>query len=166
MSIAGSLLPEFDVEMAGVRRVLERVPEAHVAWKPHARSLSMGELALHLANIPTWVPITLKQSEFDLGPGSEAPAPRGFTARAEMLEEFDRNVAAARDAIAGSSDDEMIKPWSLKKGGETVLTMSRLAVLRSFVMNHAIHHRGQLTVYLRMKDVPLPAIYGRSADEE
>jgi len=166
MSIAGSLLPEFDIEMAGVRRVLERVPEAHVAWKPHTRSMTMGGLALHLTNIPTWVPITLKQSEFDLGPGNEAAAVRQFTTRADMLEEFDRNVVAARDAIRGTSDDEMVKPWSLKKGGETVLTMPRLAVLRSFVMNHAIHHRGQLTVYLRMKDVPLPAIYGRSADEE
>jgi uncharacterized damage-inducible protein DinB len=165
MSIAQSILPEFDHEMANTRKVLERVPEARAAWKPHAKSWTLGELALHLANLPTWTVITLHQSELDLGPGSGAPAKREFISRAAMLEAFDRNVAEARAAIASAGDAQMLETWTLKKDGKVALALPKVAVLRSFVMNHQIHHRGQLTVYLRSNDVPLPSLYGPSADE-
>jgi uncharacterized damage-inducible protein DinB len=165
MSIAQNILPEFDHEMANTRKVLERVPEAHADWKPHAKSYSLGELALHLANLPTWAAITLQESGIDLGSGDHSPPRREFVTRAALLEAFDRNVAEARAAIAATTDAQMMEPWTLRMGGNEVFTLPKAAVLRSFVMNHPIHHRGQLTVYLRMKDVPLPAIYGPSADE-
>jgi len=165
MTIAESMLPEFDREMTNTRKVLERVPEAHHAWKPHEKSYTMGELALHLANIPTWTAITLKQSELDVGASGGKPARREFTTRQALLETFDANVTAAREAIVSTPDEEMMKPWTLKDGGRVVFTMPKAAVLRSWIFNHPIHHRGQLTVYLRMKDVPLPNIYGPTADE-
>jgi len=165
MSIAQSLLPEFDHETANTRKVLERVPEAHVAWKPHAKSYSLGDLALHLASLPTWTAITLQQPELDLDASGSAPPKRVWESRSALLKTFDANVAAARAVLAATPDADMMKPWTMKKGGKAVFTMPRVAVLRAFVMNHAVHHRGQLTVYLRLKDVPLPAIFGPSADE-
>jgi uncharacterized damage-inducible protein DinB len=167
MSIAQSILPEFDHETANTRKVLERVPEAYVAWKPHAKSYSLGDLALHLANLPVWAGITLKQSEFDVDPPGGGPGrpTRVWESGTALLKTFDENVAAARGAIAETSDEEMMRPWTLKKAGKAQFTQPKIVVLRSFVMNHSIHHRGQLTVYLRLKDVPLPFIYGPTADE-
>jgi uncharacterized damage-inducible protein DinB len=166
MSIAQSILPEFDHEMANTRKVLERVPEDRVSWKPHERSTSLGDLAVHLANLPVWTGIALKRAEVDVKVPESMPARRTFTTRAAMLESFDRNVADARKAIEAAGDAVMMEPWTLKNGGEVVLSLPKAAVLRSFVMNHSVHHRGQMTVYLRMNDVPLPAIYGNSADEQ
>ena len=165
MSIAQTILPEFDHETANTRKILERVPEEHVAWKPHAKSYSLGDLALHLANLPVWVPITLKQSELDIDPSGGGPPKRVWESRAALLKTFDENVAAARGVIAETSDAEMMKPWTFKKAGKVQFTQPKVAVLRSFVMSHSIHHRGQLTVYLRLKDVPLPFLYGPTADE-
>jgi uncharacterized damage-inducible protein DinB len=166
MGIAQTLLPEFEHEAANTRKVLDRVPDAHASWKPHPKSWSLGELALHLANLPTWTAITLQQSELDVDPpGGKGFPKRVWESRAALLKTFDENVAAARAVIAATSDADMMKPWTLKKRGDVVFTLPRAAVMRSFVMSHSIHHRGQLTVYLRLKDVPLPFLYGPTADE-
>jgi uncharacterized damage-inducible protein DinB len=166
MAISDSLLPEFDQEMNGTRRTLERVPDDKFAWKPHAKSTAMGGLATHLSNLPTWVIYTLKQDSLDLAPGGE-PLPQMDVAksREDLLKTFDENIKQARAAIAAASDEELFKPWSLLQNGKTILTLPKVAVLRSFVMNHNIHHRAQLGVYLRLNDIPVPSIYGPSADE-
>jgi uncharacterized damage-inducible protein DinB len=167
MTIAQFLVGEFDHEAGNTRRVLERVPEEHVTWKPHPKSYSLGDLALHVTNLPFWVGMTMHQTEFDLDPpGGAPPRPkRMWESRAALLKAHDDNVAAAHAAIAGASDADMMVMWSLKKRGVATFTMPRAAVLRGFVFNHIVHHRGQLTVYLRLKDVPLPNLYGPSADE-
>ena len=162
MPIADSLLPEFDHEMTVTRKMLERVPDAHLAWKPHQKSMSLGQLAQHVATIPRWGDVTMSRTEFDLG---SEPPPAPMASRAEMLAAFDRHVAAARAALLGKGDGEMSAPWTLKRSGTTIFSMPRTAVWRSFVMSHIIHHRAQLGVYLRMHDVPLPSVYGPSADE-
>ena len=166
MGLSQSLLPEFDNEMAGTRKTLERVPYEKFDWKPHEKSTAMGGLATHLSNIPTWAGYTIDQDSLDLAPGGK-PLPRAELpkSQAELLSTFDANAAKARAAIAGASDEELFKPWSLMSNGNTILTMPKIAVLRSFVMNHLIHHRAQLGVYLRLNDIPVPSIYGPSADE-
>ncbi len=167
MAIIDALLPEFDNEMATTRRALERVPSGNLAWKPHEKSMSMGGLATHIANIPSWTVMTIGQDNFDLNPsGAEPYHEKEVTSTQEALEKFDRNVAAARAAISGASDEHLFKNWSLLSGGNTLLTMPRIAVLRGFVMSHNIHHRGQLSVYLRLNNIPVPSIYGPSADED
>jgi uncharacterized damage-inducible protein DinB len=166
MSISASLLPEFDHEMANTRKALERIPDDKFDWKPHEKSWAMGGLATHLANLPIWTVLTINRDSLDLAPpGSESYKVEEKRSRREILEDFDKNVAAARAAIAGASDEEMLKPWTLLKAGVTLMTLPKIAMLRSFVMNHIIHHRGQFTVYLRLNDVPVPSIYGPSADE-
>lgn len=163
--IATSLLPEFDLEMANTRKVLERVPEADFAWKPHAKSFSMGELAGHVASIPGWMTSTLVDDAFDVSPGGvPASFPKAASAK-EAVAMFDEGVPAARAALEAASDAAFLESWSLLASGEPLFTMPRVAVVRSFVMNHLIHHRAQLCVYLRLKDVPVPALYGPSADE-
>jgi uncharacterized damage-inducible protein DinB len=163
--IAQTLLPEFDHEIATTRALLERVPEAHAAWKPHARSMSLGDLAVHISMLPRLGAVTMAQDEFDLnppgGPGYQTPP---FASTAALLEAFDENVRTGREAIAGASDAQMTATWTLKNAGATIFSLPRVAVFRSMVMNHLIHHRGQLSVYLRLRDVPLPSIYGPSAD--
>lgn len=166
MSISASLLPEFDQEMANTRNALGRIPDDKFDWKPHEKSWAMGGLATHLANLPIWTVYTINQDSLDLAPpGGGSFRVEEKNSRQEILEDFDKNVAAARAAIVGASDEEMLKPWTLLKGGVTLMTLPKIAVLRSFVMNHIIHHRGQFTVYLRLNDVPVPSIYGPSADE-
>jgi uncharacterized damage-inducible protein DinB len=162
MSISQSLLPEFDYEMATSRKVIERVPEDRYSWKPHERSMTMGRLASHIAEMPSWGVMGLKQDSFDLATSSGA-----FSAASqkELLDTFDKNVAGAREAISSTDDATYFTNWSLKKGSDTLMTMPKIAVVRSFVMNHIIHHRGQLSVYLRENNVPVPSIYGPSADE-
>ena len=164
--IATSLLPEFDLEMANTRKVLERVPEADFAWKPHAKSFSMGELAGHVASIPGWMTSTLVDDAFDVSPGGvPATFPKAATAK-EALTMFDEGFAGARAALSAASDAAFLKSWALLANGEPLFTMPRVAVVRSFVMNHLIHHRAQLCVYLRLNDIPVPALYGPSADEQ
>lgn len=166
MSIAQMLLPEFDQESATTRKVLERCPEDKYGWKPHEKSFSMAALATHVANIPSWMVLTMNQDSFDVNPPGSPPYREDPVAsRAELLEKFDSNTTAARAALEGVSDDQMMKPWSLLSGGKIMFTMPRSAVLRGMIMNHAIHHRAQLSVYLRLNDVPVPAMYGPSADE-
>jgi uncharacterized damage-inducible protein DinB len=163
MPLVDALLPEFDHEMTTTRKALERVPEDKFDWKPHARSFSLGALATHLANLPTWGTETLTKSEIDL-PAVQQPV-GALPSKPELMAAFDRNVAAARAAMTGKTDAELLAIWSLKRGGKTLFSMPKTAVLRSFVLSHIIHHRAQLGVYLRLLDVPVPATYGPTADE-
>lgn len=163
MALIDALLPEFDHEMATTRTVLERVPEEQLDWTPHAKSFSLGVLAAHVATLPTWAAGTMNRTEIELDPNQ--PPPAALPSRRDLLAAFDGNVANARAALAGRTDAELMAMWSLRRGGRTLFTMPRATVLRSFVLNHLVHHRGQLTVYLRLLDVPVPSIYGPSADE-
>ena len=162
MAIADALLPEFDHEMTVTRKLLERVPEDKLDWKPHQKSMTLGRLAQHVATIPMWGSVTLNQTELDLGGNQQAEV---MTKRDQMLAAFDQHVAKTRAALVGRGDGELMTPWTLKRDGHTIFSMPRAAVWRSFVMSHLIHHRAQLGVYLRMHDVPLPSMYGPSADE-
>lgn len=156
------LLAEYDHEMGTTRRLLERVPDARLAWKPHDRSMAFGELATHLANLSTWGSWILQGPSFDL-----AEAPPHLTARtsgADILSFFDGNRSATR-ALMDQGDAEYMAPWSLKRGGQEMFTLPRISAFRSFVINHTIHHRGQLSVYLRLNDIAVPPIYGPTADE-
>ena len=162
MPIVDALLPEFDHEMSTTRKLLERVPEEKFSWRPHAKSMTLGGLATHVANIVWWGEVTLDKPEYNAeGQTQAAPA----ATRAELLDKFDRNVKTTRGLLAAKSDGELMAPWTLRNGTQTFFTMPKAAVWRSFVMNHLVHHRAQLSVYLRMNDVPLPAMYGPSADE-
>ena len=165
MALKDTILPEFDHEMGTTRRLLERVPEADFAWKPHEKSFSLGHLAGHIANIPTWVVITMDEASYDVAAGGDDARPKPPASVAALLETFDANVKKARAKIDEQPDPAFFGPWTLKNGAADVFTMPKIAVLRSFVMNHLIHHRGQLTVYLRLRNVPLPSIYGPTADE-
>lgn len=163
MSIAQSLLPEFDHEFATLRKTLERVPEGKNDYAPHAKSMKMGALAGHLAELPGWVNATIEQDELDFAKFDYKPFVPA--SNAELVGALDKALEKARPALAGASDADMMKPWTLRRGDVVFFTMPKVAVLRSFVMNHMIHHRAQLGVYLRMNDVPVPSTYGPSADE-
>ncbi len=165
MAIRDALLPEFDNEMASTRKTLERAPEHKLEWTPHPKSSTLGGLVTHLANLPSWVCYTINQDSLDIAPNGEPQRAAPLHSSAEIVETFDKNVAAARAAIAGASDEDLFKPWTLLANGKALMTLPRVAVLRSFVMNHLIHHRAQLGVYLRLNDIPVPSIYGPSADE-
>ncbi|HEY6307641.1 MAG TPA: DinB family protein [Candidatus Angelobacter sp.] len=162
MPLNQALLPEFDHEMANTRKSLERVPDNKLAFKPHTKSMTLGGLGTHLATINGWAEAIIGQDSFDV---KNAPTPPQLTSHAQMLEAFDKNTASARKAIAGATDEQLMKPWSLVSGGKAVFTLPRIGVLRSFILNHTIHHRAQLGVYLRLNDVAVPSIYGPSADE-
>lgn len=166
MKLSEMLLPEFDHEMMNTRKTLERVPWDKAEWRPHEKSQTMAGLATHIANIPFWAARTMKYESFDLAPQGE-PIPHVALAGSagELLNLFDKNVAEARAAIEAADDERLMEPWSLRHAGNEIFTMPRVSVLRGFVMNHAIHHRAQLGVYLRLNDVPVPSIYGPSADE-
>jgi uncharacterized damage-inducible protein DinB len=162
MPLNQALLPEFDHEMANTRKSLERIPDNKLAWKPHAKSMSMGGLGTHLSTINGWAEAIIGQESFDV---KNAPPTQELKSRAQMVEAFDKGTAAARKAISAATDEQLMKPWSLLSGGNAVFTMPRVAVLRSFILNHTIHHRAQLGVYLRLNDIAVPSIYGPSADE-
>ena len=161
MAMVDALLPEFDHEMGTTRKLLERVPDDKLDWRPHPKSMTLGHLATHVATIPMWGSVTITQPEIDLS-GDPTPLARD---RAELLSRFDKHVADTRAALVGKSDAELMAPWSLKSKGQTIFTQPKAGVWRGFVMSHLIHHRAQLSVYLRMNDVPLPSMYGPSADE-
>jgi uncharacterized damage-inducible protein DinB len=166
VAINQALLGEFDHEMANARKTLERVPDDKFDWKPHSKSMSMGGLTAHIAMIPSWAKMTMETQQFDVNPpGGQPVAQPQLKTRAEALAFFDKGVPEARAAIAAATDEAMMQPWSLLNGGKPVFAMPRVAVLRNMIMNHMIHHRAQLGVYLRMNDLPVPAIYGPSADE-
>jgi uncharacterized damage-inducible protein DinB len=157
-----SLLMEFDHEIAATRRLLERVPDEKRDWRPHERSRSLGALATHIASLPAWAGIILNEESFDL----ESPPPRVAeeASRADLLAAFDEATRRARTWI-DRTDAEFMAPWTLKRGGHELFTLPRIAALRSFLLGHLIHHRGQMSVYLRLNDIAIPAIYGPSADE-
>jgi len=163
MSLSSSFLGELDHEMANTRRTLERVPTDKLAWQPHAKSMTLGRLASHIAEMPIWCNRVLAAAEYDFAVGgrlrTDLPSTR------EILEAFDKNLAGAREAVAATGDDALREKWTLRRGDQVVFSLPRIAVLRTMVLNHVIHHRGQLTVYLRLNDVPVPGLYGPSADE-
>lgn len=165
MPLIDALLPEFDREMGLTRRALERVPDGQFEWRPHPTSVTLGRLAEHLAEMPLWSTMAITQTELD----TATPRPPDYSrpdTRAGVLAMFDSNYKAGRNNLVGKTDGELFAPWTLKAGGKEVFTMPKIAVMRNFVLNHMIHHRGQLTVYLRMLGVPVPSIYGPSGDEQ
>ena len=161
MSIADVLLPEFDQEMATTRRVLERVPNDRAEWKPHPKSFPMAHLAQLVAMIPDWITQTLRKTEINIAGGA------GYSVQKteSLVEQFDRNVRGARDAIAATKDPDFGVNWSLKMGDQVLLTQTRAEGVRSHI-SHLIHHRAQLGIYLRLADVPVPMMYGPTADEK
>lgn len=165
MSIAERTLPAFDHLVQGTRAHLAAIPEDRLGWRPHEKSWTLGELASHIANLPSWTVATLGQDELDLAPADGAP-PRApvHESVAALLEAFDQSTSAARAAIEAASDEEFGKPWTLLIGGEARFSLPKVAVLRAFVMDHLIHHRGQLTVYLRLCDAPVNQTFGPTAD--
>ena len=166
MSISENLLPEFEHEMSNTRKMLERIPDDRLSWKPHEKSMSLGRLAGHVAEMSDWANHTLKFDSFDIKPredgGYEAYTVRS---REEALKQFDAWVAEATEALKNTSDEAFGQTWRLTSKGETWLSMPRGAVLRTIVMNHMIHHRAQLGVYLRLNEVSVPGMYGPSADD-
>ena len=166
MALRDSLISEFDHEMATARKTLERVPEDKVDWRPHNTSMAMGRLAGHIAELAGFATMTFQGDSFDFAPPGGTPMkPTTMTSRKQLLDIFDKNVADARAALSKASDEELMKTWTLMNGGKTFFAMPRIQVLRGMIMNHIIHHRGQLSVYLRMNQVPVPSIYGPSGDE-
>jgi uncharacterized damage-inducible protein DinB len=168
MSVAQMLLPEFDNEMKTTRRVLERVPEDRMGWQPHEKSMTLGRLASHLAELAGWGAYTLENDSLNLSPPEGPPfKPFDSKSRQEVLDVFDANVKKTRAALEQATDDAAFgKPWTLQFGERVIFTQPRGAVLRTMLFSHVIHHRGQLSVYLRLNDVPVPSIYGPSADEQ
>lgn len=165
MPLIDALLPEFDREMGLTRRALERVPDGQFDFKPHPTSRSLGALAEHLTEMPLWATTAMTQSDLE----ATIQRPAGYTppaTRAELLASFDGCYRTARAALVNKTDGEFAAPWTLRNHGKEVFTMPRAAVMRNFVLNHMIHHRGQMLVYLRMLGVPVPSIYGPSGDEQ
>jgi len=166
MTIGQMMLGEFDQEMQNTRKILERCPDEKWNWKPHEKSGTVGWLASHVATMLSWLPTTLNTEELDYAPvGGPAYQPPKIENRKGLLAEFDKNAAEARAALSGVSDAEMMKGWKLLAGGKEIFTMPRAACIRGMVLNHLIHHRAQLTVYFRLIGVPVPGLYGPSADE-
>jgi len=162
MSFSATLLPEFDEEMKNTRKILECVPDGKFDYQPHPKSMTMGRLATHVAEMVGWVSSLLDLEVLDIPPDYK---PTIAQSRSELLAIFDKNLAASRPKIAAATDEDWQKIWALKFGGHAVFAMPRSAVMRSVVVNHIIHHRAQLGVFLRLNDVAIPGMYGPSADE-
>src|SRR6202521_750097 len=166
MTIGQSMLPEFDQEMQTTRKTLERVPDEKWNWKPHEKSGTVGWLAGHIATLPGWTTMTINTEELDYAPvNGPSYQPPKTENRKDVLAVFDKEAAEARAALASVSDSELMKGWKLLAGGQEIFTMPRVACIRGFVMNHLIHHRAQLGVYYRLLGIPVPGLYGPSADE-
>ncbi len=163
MSVADAMVGEFTHESIGTRKMLERIPEDKLSWKPHVKSMTMGRLAAHLAELPEWSKTILNEESFDMATSDHEP--HVPATKPELLDLFDKNVAAFKESFSGQSDERLFQNWKLEHGGHLVAEMPRVAWIRSFILSHIIHHRGQLSVYLRENDVPLPALYGPTADE-
>jgi uncharacterized damage-inducible protein DinB len=162
MPFSQSILPEFEEEMKNTRKLLERVPDGKFDFQPHPKSMTLGRLATHVAELPGWVIFTLEVEVFELQPDFN---PRIAESRAELIRIFDINAARARERIAAATDEDWRKTWTFKYDGQTVLSLPRSTVMRSTILNHLIHHRAQLGVFLRLNDVAVPGMYGPSADE-
>jgi uncharacterized damage-inducible protein DinB len=167
MKTSDALLAEFDNEVNSTRRVLERVPEDRLSWQPHEKSMSLGRLATHLAELPFLGASIVRGSSFDVAPpdGNSAYQPKSLDSKEAILALFEKSAATVRRAIAEADDDLFQQPWSLLRGGQPLWTRPKLIVLRDMLLNHTIHHRGQLTVYLRLVGAPVPPVYGPTADE-
>ncbi|MCX6552060.1 MAG: DinB family protein [Acidobacteria bacterium] len=163
MAIKDALLPEFDHEMALARKVIERVAEDRLGWQPHEKSMTLGRLANHVTEIPLWGHTILNDAEFDMTDGSHKPSAKDKVA--DMLSAFDETTAKVRTMLAAKTDAELMSTWVFKHNGKEMFSMPRVAAFRGWVMNHVIHHRGQLSVYLRQTGSKVPSIYGPSADE-
>lgn len=162
MSFSQNLLPEFDEEMKNTRKILECVPDGKFDYKPHVKSMALGGLATHVAGLPSWTNFTLDTEELNLTPDFKQEV---ANSRAELLAMFDKNVASAREKIAAASDEDWKVIWMLKFAGNPIFSMPRSTVMRSSIMNHLVHHRAQLGVYLRLNEIAIPGMYGPSADE-
>jgi uncharacterized damage-inducible protein DinB len=166
MRIAETVLPQYDHECALTRKLLARVPETQAAFRPHPKSMSVGELAMHIASIARWAVPTLTKPEIDVaGPERASMSPPAFTTTKDLLAQLDEATAKARAALEPRTDDEMRATWTLRAGTNVIFAQPRIGVFRGFIISHTIHHRGQLEVSLRMLGVPLPSIYGPSGDE-
>ena len=161
MTISEMLLPEFDQEMANTRKLLAGLPEDKLDYQPHPKSMKLGRLAAHVAEMPGWLAMLPGCDKLEIPPDWK---PATATSREQLLGFFDENAARGHAALAGMSDEEFAEPWSLVFKGHTAFTMPKIAVARNVIMNHVIHHRGQLSVYLRLLDVKIPGMYGPSAD--
>lgn len=162
MLIREILLPELENEAVNTRKLLELVPENRLDYQPHQKSMTLGRLASHVAELPKWATMTIAGDGLDLQPGQ---LPFIAKSRAELLETFDKSIAEAKESIAGASDERLLGIWSLTFAGKPVFANARYIVVRDAVINHLVHHRAQLGVYLRMNDVEIPGMYGPSADE-
>lgn len=162
MLIREIFLPEFEAEAANTRKLLDLVPEDKLDYQPHAKSMSLGRLASHIAELPQWAKTTIAEDGLDMKPGYE---PFIAKSRAELLSTFDKCVAEAKGLIAGASDETMMGMWTFSFAGKPQFSHPRFAILRNFVINHLVHHRAQLGVYLRLNEVEIPGMYGPSADE-
>ena len=162
-NIASALIAEMEHEAKVTRTCLERVPAEKFDWKPHEKSMPFGKLAVHIAEMFSWTPATLQHAELDFATMDYKPLEPATTA--ELVEYLDKTVAEAIDVLRNTSDEQFLETWTLRNGEAVYFTLPKVAVMRSFVMNHIIHHRGQLSVYLRLNDIPVPSIYGPSADE-
>lgn len=162
-NIAAALIGEMQHEAIATRACLERIPAEKFDWKPHEKSMSFGKLASHVAEMFAWTPTTLQQAELDFSKIEYKP--HEPTTTEDLLEYLDKNVAEAIDALRNTPDEQFMDNWTMRNGETVYFTMPKVAVMRSFVMNHIVHHRGQLSVYLRLNDIAVPSIYGPSADE-
>jgi len=160
--ISQMLLPEFDQEMQNTRKMLERIPDEKFNYKPHEKSMTLGRLAAHIAEFPSWGTNALTTEVLEMQPGQQ---PYEAKSKQELLEKFDKDVAEARERIAGASDEDFRKIWKFIYAGKEVIALPRSDVMRGMVMNHMIHHRAQLGVYLRLNEIEIPGMYGPSADE-
>ncbi|MBZ5583382.1 MAG: DinB family protein [Acidobacteriia bacterium] len=166
MRISDAIVPELDHEAGNTRKTLERIPADKFTWKPHTKSMSMGQLAIHVATIPEWVGAILGGDGMDFAsPEVAGYKPPDLKTTKELLDRFDKTTADARAAITAADDEHLMKPWTLRAGPQVFFTLPRIAVIRSMVMSHTIHHRAQLGVYLRLNEIPVPSVYGPSADE-
>jgi len=162
MTLAERLAPEFQKEMKTTRKLLERVPVDKFTWAPHERSMPLGRLASHIAEMPSWLTGTVQLEFMDI---DASYRPWTAASRDELLSKFDAYAAEAGKALTGASDEDLDKRWALRMGGQELFAAPREEVIRTWVLNHMIHHRGQLSVYLRLLEIPVPGIYGASADE-
>ncbi len=163
MAINDGLIGELNYEAAATRKVLERIPAEKYDWRPHEKSMTMYELATHVADMFSWYSATLDRDELDFAAGYEQPKPANTE---ELVALFDKNVKAAQASLQNAAPEIFANDWTLRSGENIIFTMPKSATLRTFVVNHIVHHRGQLSVYLRLNDIPVPALYGPSADEQ
>lgn len=163
MSLSETIAAELKQEAATTRKMLERLPESEFGWKPHEKSMSLGRLAAHVVEMTGWVGETVTKDQIDFAAGDYVPT-EAKTAE-ELLTMFEKTIASCLDALNGASDEHLMQPWTLRNGEQVYFTLPRIAVIRRMSLNHMVHHRGQLSVYMRLRDIPVPGMYGPSADE-